>query len=64
MQFIKHIDWEATEEKHEAAFWDWCLGEGYYDEDYILDNFTDLFLSFVETLDAQEIVYEPATIPG
>ena len=64
MQFIKHIDWEATEKKHEAAFWDWCLGEGYHDEDYILDNFTDLFLNFVETLDAQEIVYEPATIPG
>jgi hypothetical protein len=63
MTFPKNIDWEATEEKHEAAFWNWCLGEGYHNEDYILDNYGDLFESFAEMLNEEDFVYEAQMAP-
>jgi hypothetical protein len=58
MTFPKNIDWEATEEKYVAQFWDWCLENGYHNEDYILDNFVDLFESFAETLNDEDFIYE------
>ena len=64
MQFIKHIDWEATEEKYEAEFWNWCLEQGYHNEDYILDNYADLFDMFADKLNDEDFIYEPATIPN
>jgi hypothetical protein len=64
MTFPKNIDWESTEEKHMGKFWDWCIDHGYHSEDYILDNFVDLFESFADGLNEEDFVYEPATIPG
>jgi hypothetical protein len=64
MTFPKNIDWESTEEKHEAAFWNWCIEQGYHNEDYVLDHYVDLFESFADGLNEEDFVYEPATIPG
>ncbi len=63
MAFPKNIDWEATEEKHMGSFWDWCIDQGYHNEDYILDNFVDLFESFADKFDDEDFVYESTTIP-
>ena len=64
MTFAKNIDWEATEEKYEHEFWSWCFENGYHNEDYILDNWGELFESFADKLKDEDFVYEPATIPG
>ena len=63
-RFPKNIDWEATEDKHNDAFWDWVIGNGIHNEDYILDNMGDLFEDFADGLKDEDFVYEPATIPG
>jgi hypothetical protein len=64
-RFPKNVDWEATEDKHNDAFWDYCISDrGIHNEDYILDNMGDLFEEFADGLSDEEFVYEPATIPG
>jgi len=56
-RFPNNVDWEATEEKHQDAFWTWCLENGIHNEDYILDNFGDLFEDFADNLHDDEFVY-------
>ena len=46
-EFLDTIDWEATEEKHQTRFFDYVVLEnGIHNEDYILDNYAELFLDF------------------
>lgn len=56
-RFPENIDWEATEDKHTDAFWDWCISNGIHNENYILDNFGDLFEDFADGLDDKDFVY-------
>ncbi len=56
--FIDSVDWEATEEKHQDRFWSWAIDDGKC-EDYILDNFADLFTDWaLGELEESEYVYE------
>ena len=64
MTFPKNVDWEATEEKYESEFWSWCLENGYHNEDYVLDNYGDLFESFADKFDDEDFIYDTTTIPG
>ena len=63
-RFPDNIDWEATEDKHNYAFWDWCIFNGIHNEDYILDNYGDLFEDFADGIDDKDFIYVWATIPG
>jgi hypothetical protein len=56
-EFLDTVDWDATENKHEAKFWDWCISNSIHNEDYILDNYGDLFLDFaLNELETKEFV--------
>ena len=36
---------------YESKFWDWCINQGYHNEDWVLDNLAELEESFEETLE-------------
>jgi hypothetical protein len=56
-RFPDNINWDATETKHQDAFWDWCISNGINNEDYILNNIGDLFENFADGLDDKDFVY-------
>lgn len=35
----------------EDAFWQWCLENGYHNEDYVLDNMDELEARFLEEVE-------------
>jgi len=39
------------------AFWDWCISNGIHNEDYILDNYGDLFEDFADGIDDKDFIY-------
>ena len=37
--------------EYQEKFWDWCINQGYHNEDWVLDNLETLEESFEETLE-------------
>ena len=37
--------------EYEEKFWEWCIDQGYHNEDWVLNNLAELHEAFEETLE-------------
>ena len=44
-------DGVTASKEYQEKFWDWCINQGYHNEDWVLDNLETLEESFEETLE-------------
>lgn len=42
---------DIDSKEYDAKFWDWCIDQGYHNEDWVLDNLAELHEMFFEELE-------------